>query len=271
MSRPSDDRSHSHGTFDASSSQSLSRPIDRFDPRVRILLVLHWSLAIAVVDRPAVLAWACVGSVTAAAILIRTDLLLAARRLTPLWLTIGLLYLLLPFHLLVSSSDQTALLARIAYGGEGLRIANLAALKGAAIAIALAALIGTLSPGDAAGGLGRLGVPRRLVELMMLTIRQLHCLRDEYIRTRRAMRIRGFRPRMNRHTYRSLGYVIGMVFVRSHLRGVRIIEAMKCRAYTGRLPTLHRRTFSPRLDIPLGLIGAAAVIAVLWFGLLQPS
>jgi len=270
MSLSRDDHDHHHEAL-AMPEDWPRQLIDRFDPRVRILLTIGWSVAVATVDRPDVLLWTLLAAITAAAFLCGTRLLHAVRQLTPLWFTIALLYVLLPITWGRAEETSRGLLVMqigmVGYSSTGLAMANLAALKAGTIAAVVVALIGTLSAAEATNGLRQLGVPRRLVELMMLTVRYIACLRDEYLRTRRAMRIRAFQPRANRHTYRMLGYVIGMIFVRSHARGQRVIEAMKCRGYTGRLPSLQQRTFSPAYDLPLVAIGASGIFTLVWFGL----
>jgi cobalt/nickel transport system permease protein len=51
---------------------------------------------------------------------------------------------------------------------------------------------------------------------------------------------------MNRHTYRSFGYLVGMLLVGSLDRSQRVIAAMKCRGFRGRFHVFdhfswHRR------------------------------
>ena len=58
------------------------------------------------------------------------------------------------------------------------------------------------------------------------------------------MKMRGFRPRMNWHTYRTYGYLVGMLLVRSLERSERIVAAMKCRGFRGRFYLLDHFAFS---------------------------
>lgn len=69
----------------------------------------------------------------------------------------------------------------------------------------------------------------------MFTIRYIDLLRREYLRLHVAMRARAFVARNNRHSWRSFGYLLGMLLVRSHDRSERILWAMKCRAYHGHM------------------------------------
>jgi cobalt/nickel transport system permease protein len=55
-----------------------------------------------------------------------------------------------------------------------------------------------------------------------------------------AMKIRGFRPRTDLHTYRTYSYLVGALLVRSFDRSTRILAAMKCRGFKGQFYILDR-------------------------------
>jgi cobalt/nickel transport system permease protein len=76
--------------------------------------------------------------------------------------------------------------------------------------------------------------------------------------------VRGFRPGVNRHTYRSFGYLAGMLLVRSLDRSERIVAAMKCRGFRGRFYLLDHFAFSPARDVPFGIAATLAVLALAW-------
>jgi cobalt/nickel transport system permease protein len=76
------------------------------------------------------------------------------------------------------------------------------------------------------------------VHLLLFTVRYLGRLEEELARLRNAMRARAFRPRTDRHTWRSLGQLAGMLLVRSAERAERVMQAMRCRGFTGRLYVL---------------------------------
>jgi cobalt/nickel transport system permease protein len=75
------------------------------------------------------------------------------------------------------------------------------------------------------------------------------------------MKARAFWPRSDLHTWRSLGYLIGMLLVRSLERAERILKAMKCRGFDGRLHSGDTLTLRP-LDA-LFAASWAAVFTVL--------
>jgi cobalt/nickel transport system permease protein len=94
-------------------------------------------------------------------------------------------------------------------------------------------------------------------------VRYIEVVHREYHRLRNAMRLRGFRARCNRHTFRSLGYLIGMLVVRSLDRAHRIVEAMRCRGFRGRFYLLARFRVGAA-DILFAAIIAAGIALLGW-------
>ena len=117
---------------------------------------------------------------------------------------------------------------------EGLLQAFIMLLKANGVVLALLALIGTLGPVALGHALAGLRLPEKLVHLLLFTVRYLDVLDNEYRRLRQAMNSRGFRARSDRHSWRSLGWLMGMLLVRSLERSRRILAAMKCRGFNGR-------------------------------------
>ena len=117
---------------------------------------------------------------------------------------------------------------------EGISYALLITIKSNAIVLALIALIATMPIITLGHALSHLRVPDKLIHLFFFTIRYLQVLHLEYDRLRDAMRIRGFRPRSNLHTYKSLAYLIGMLLIKSFDRADRIRKAMVCRGFHGK-------------------------------------
>jgi cobalt/nickel transport system permease protein len=82
--------------------------------------------------------------------------------------------------------------------------------------------------------------------LFLFTVRYLDVLHCECLRLRWAMKVRCFHPRMDRHTYRSFGNLLGMLLVRGYDRSERIMAAMKCRGFQGRFYLLDHFSFQSR-------------------------
>lgn len=117
---------------------------------------------------------------------------------------------------------------------EGIAYASLITVKSNAIVLALIALIATIPIITLGHALSHLRVPDKLIHLFFFTVRYLQLLHLEYDRLRDAMKIRGFRPRTNLHTYKSLAYLIGMLLIKSFDRADRIRKAMACRGFHGK-------------------------------------
>ncbi len=129
---------------------------------------------------------------------------------------------------------------------EGLMKAIEIALKANAVVMTLLALVGTIDAIVLGHALNRLRVPENLVHLMLFSVRYIDVLKQEYFRLRTAMRARCFHMGNNAHTYRSVGYLVGMLMIRSLERSERILEAMKCRGFQGKFYILDNFHFQKR-------------------------
>jgi len=85
-----------------------------------------------------------------------------------------------------------------------------------------------------------LGLPRIFAHITLLSYRYIFVLADEFSRIRLALRLRGFRNRMDRHSYRTIGNVAGSLLVRGTDRAERIAWAMHCRGFDGRFRSLNQ-------------------------------
>ena len=127
---------------------------------------------------------------------------------------------------------------------EGLYQALRIGLKANAIVLMLMALVGSMESTTLCHALYRLKMPEALVHLLMFTVRYIDVLYQEYQRLRTAMTARGFHPANSRHTYRSYGYLVGMMLVRALERSERVLGAMKCRGFSGRIHIVDRMSFA---------------------------
>jgi cobalt/nickel transport system permease protein len=146
---------------------------------------------------------------------------------------------------------------------EGLWQAVEITLTANAVILALMCLVGSMEPVTMGHALHGLKVPERLVQLLMFTIRYIEVLREEYMRLRAAMRVRGFKPGTNWHTYRTFGYLVGIMLVRALERSERILGAMKCRGFTGRFVLLERFRLSDRDWLFAAFVIAALILLVM--------
>lgn len=203
----------------------------RRDPRLRLAAALAFALVtVSLQDFPALLAALALALAAAAAG--GPDWRPVLRRLLPLEGLMLVLLVLLPFT--VAGTPWFAV-GPLQASEEGFQLALRILLRANAVLVMLLALLGTLEPTTLGHALGRLGVPEKLVHLFLLTVRYVELIHDEYRRLRNAMRARAFVPRSDAHGWRSLGWLIGMLLLRSMERARRVLAAMKCRGFHGRL------------------------------------
>ena len=224
------------------------------DPRVRIVVMATFAVVVVSLDDFLALGLALA---LAAAMAATAHLPLGptVRRVVTMDLFIVFMLLMLPFTM---PGEPMFAVGPLVATWDGLYRALGIALKANAIILALLALVGSMEAVTLGHALGRLRVPETLVHLLLFTVRYIQVMADEYARLRLAMKARAFQPRSNIHTWRSVGYLLGMLLVRSLERSERILAAMKCRGYDGRLYLLDTMQVRPA-D---GLFAAGAVLAM---------
>jgi cobalt/nickel transport system permease protein len=242
----------------AAEAGPAARPgLGAIDPRVRIIVAMLFAVAIVAVESLAILA-VCLALSLA---------LVAAARLPPgptlsrvaaLDLFIVFSVLLLPFTM---PGNELARFGPFVVSREGSLAAVTILFKATAVILALVSLVGTMEAVDLGHALARLAVPAKLIALLFFTVRYIEVLHRELGRLRLAMKARAFTMRTDLHTWRALGFLLGMLFVRSFERAERILKAMKCRAFTG---TFHGRSgAAPGLRDLVFAAVAAFVLAAL--------
>ncbi len=136
-------------------------------------------------------------------------------------------------------------------------------LRANTVMIALTALLATMEPAHLGFALDRLGVPHKFTHIMLFMVRYVEVIHQEYHRLRDALRLRSFRPGCNRHTFKTFGYIVGLLLLRSIDRSERISEAMKCRGFQGRFYVLTPFALSP-IDAVFAAAASVCVILLFW-------
>jgi cobalt/nickel transport system permease protein len=238
--------------------------LTRREPRLRIVTAFVFALLTVSLSRLTLVSVVLVLAICLALAAGLTPRLLL-RRLLALEGFMGVLLLLLPFSVPGETLWQ---LGPFSASREGVVQALTILLKANAVVLVLLALVGTLGPVTLGHALARLGVSDKLVHLLLFTVRYLGVLNDEYRRLRQAMRTRGFRARSDIHTWRSLGWLMGMLLVRSLERSRRILAAMKCRGFDGRLYLFDDSSWHAA-DTLFALLGWSLLSAILMLDLIQ--
>ena len=210
---------------------SDNRPVlDRLDARVRlgaalgivvVILTLH-SLPLLAALVPAAVVLAIVGGVRPGEL---------AHRLKHVEGFLLVLVAMLPFTV---PGEAIVAVGPFSLGATGVRRAFEVLARVNLAAITVTTLVGGLEPVALGHGLAGLGVPPKLVHLLLFAARWVALVREEAGRLVDALRARAFRPGVSRHALTTLGHFIGQLLVRAYERAERVDEAMRCRAFAGR-------------------------------------
>ena len=234
-------------------------PLARRDPRWRLAAVAAAIVTVAALQTVPAAAAALVGAV----------LLAVAARMPPRWYArrlagvapfLVLCVISLPF--LVPDPEPLARLGPLALSGRGLRLAVLVGLKAVAVlTLAWVVLVSAPLPVTLHAAYA-LRVPGLLVHLTLLSYRYVGLLAGELARVRVALRVRGYRNRATRHSYRTVAHVAAGLLVRGHDRAERVGQAMRSRGFDGRFRSLAAfRTTPADVLVFLAVLAAAGALA----------
>lgn len=232
-------------------------PLDRLDPRTRVLAAAAFALAVVLAGGLA----APAGAVAVAVVLAGLARLDARRTLGRMLALEGFMLLALALLPFTTPGAPVADLAGLPVSAEGLRRAAGIMLKANAVVLATLALAGAMEVVELGHALARLGAPQRFVALFLFTVRYIEVLDREYRRLRLAMRARAFRMRAGLHCWRSIGMLFGMLMVTSAERAERIHAAMRLRGFDGRFHIADDRRPGP-LDWGFGAAHCLALLAL---------
>ncbi len=216
--------------------------IHSIDPRIKVVLALIYSFVVALSSSFAILLSSLVTSMVLVMVA-RLDAREVLKRLAVLLGFILLIWVLMP---LTYPGAPLFRIGPVGFSSPGVLLAAQISLKSVAILLSLMALLATMSVATMGHALGILGIPDKLVYLLLITYRYVFVMEQEYQRLIRAMKIRGFKPGTNLHSYQSYAYLVGMLFVHASARAERVSKAMKCRGFTGRFHSLRQFEPDPR-------------------------
>jgi cobalt/nickel transport system permease protein len=214
--------------------------LHRLDPRGKLAAALGLSLVVAL-GNGWVMALAALGVGLAGLFSTRLPWRLLARRMLAVNIFVVLLWVFLPWRVGWDNGGW-----QVGLDPEGLRLALLISLKTNAVFTILMALLGTGRVDYIFHALDHFKAPAKLVNLFLFFYRYLHVMRREQTRLVWAMKVRGFKPGNNLHTWRTYASLLGMLLVRSYDRAERVYQAMLCRGFSGTLWLLDHFTWQRR-------------------------
>ena len=116
-------------------------------------------------------------------------------------------------------------------------------------------------------GMEQLRLPRIMVMILSFMYRYIFVLVDEVMRMKQARDSRNLGGGRLRQI-RTVGNMIGTLFIRSYERGERVYAAMMARGFDGQTRTLEKPVFGQRdllFVVILGLVLASAIVLNLWY------
>jgi cobalt/nickel transport system permease protein len=231
--------------------------VHRLDPRGKLIVVFLFSVVLAGADRFQVLLGAlALGLVILPAAKVPVKELI--KRLMPVNMLILFLWLFLPFTF---GGEPLFYMGSLAVTREGVFYAVRISIKSNAMMLMLIVLVSSTPIFSIGHAMHELRVPKKMVHLFFFTYRYIHAIYREYLRLINSIKIRGFVPKTNLHTYKTFAYLVGMILVRSFDRAQRVHNAMLCRGFKGDLYSL--RKFSFNINDILSIIFMMAVIVLM--------
>lgn len=210
-------------------------PIHRTAPAVRVAMATIYSFTIALIRDPTALTGALMVSLMLTVVARLPAGLLLRRLVMPLGFLL-LLWVMLP---LTYGGPVWFKWSVLSISRAGVAVSLEISLKTISILLAFNALIATMPPTALGYGLTRVGLPAKLVHLLLLAYRYIFVIEQEYQRLYRAARLRHFKPASNLHSYKTFAFLAGMLFVRASERARRVHQAMICRGFRGQFHLLQ--------------------------------
>ena len=208
--------------------------IHSVDPRLKIVFAVMLSCVVAVANSLLTLS---AGLATGLMLIVfaRLDGRAVLKRLAVVFGFMALIWVVLP---VTYPGPAIIALGPLQVSQPGVMLCLKITLKSIAILSILIALVATTTLSTIGSALHRLGVPGKLVYLLVMTYRYIFVIENEYQRLMRAARIRGFHPGTNIHSYKTFAYLTGMIFIRASTRAENVYHAMLCRGFNGQFHTL---------------------------------
>ena len=180
----------------------------------------------------------------------------ARNRLLAMTGFLSMFLIVIPFTSPTQSGETILLfplLSSFPFHVNGFYVALVIILKACSVALLMEPMFGTASLSATLHALRRLGLPSSITQMIMLSHRYIFVFLQEVIRMYRGMKVRGFTPKTDIPTMRTMGNFLGMLFIRSYERTQRVHEAMLSRGYHGLIPTFIRFELSMK-DIAKGVL-----------------
>jgi len=152
------------------------------------------------------------------------------------WVMLFLLFFFMVMPLTVDGNNIIKL-KDITVSWEGLKLASLISLRAISICLLIFPMIGTTKFHESIKALHKLKFPNKLVQIIMFAYRYIFVFMEQFARMFTAAKARCFKKKTDFFTFKTIGNLIGMLFVRSFERTQSVYNAMISRGYKGDLKT----------------------------------
>ncbi|MGI2336047.1 MAG: cobalt ECF transporter T component CbiQ [Dehalogenimonas sp.] len=239
----------------------LNDPVNRRDPRLKFLLSLLFIIVVVLTPPGSWLTFAAYfGIVAAVFMLSRLPLVYVLKRslvIIPFVLLLGIINVF---------THPGLELVGLNLGGwhlgvtdSGLIFIGTLLARSWLSVLALILLSSTTPLPSLLKGLEKLKMPKVMVMILSFMYRYLFLLIDEVLRMKQARDSRTVGKLSNTFQAKTVGSMIGALFIRSYERGERVYAAMVARGFDGTSRTLNEMTFNRR-DAEAGLLVGLLII-----------
>ncbi|WP_066635044.1 cobalt ECF transporter T component CbiQ [Desulfolucanica intricata] len=231
-------------------------PLYRIDPRVKMLAIFVFIAFTSSLRSMFALAAAALFMISLAAVA-RVTPGIILKRLAWVVPFAGVMVLFFPFILPGEPVFNLNLgIFNLTATDKGLEQAAVLSFRVFVAVMAVTVLTATTKFKELLNALRDLKVPSIFVDLVEFNVRYIFVLVDEVSRMRIARRARNFqngKTLFNRHTFKTLGASVAVLFIRSYERGDRIYNAMLSRGYSGQVKAKESASLKV-VDLCWGLI-----------------
>jgi len=243
--------------------------IHRLDPRTKFIITLVFILAV-IITPPARWQAFALYLLLIAALLILSKL--------PVFFVLKRSLVIMPFVLMIAifipfiqdgevAGSYNIWLWEVSVTHTGLQVLWNVLIKAWLSILSLIWLTSTTKLPNLLQGLEQLGMPRVMVMILSFMYRYIFVLVDEVMRMRQARNSRYFGGKRLRQL-RTVGNMVGTLFIRSYERGERVYAAMLARGFDGHSRTLNRLNFSQAdayFGISFSLVLILTSVVNLWY------
>ena len=247
----------------------LDSLIHKLDPRTKLIITMAFILAVALTppDRWPSFAF-CFFLIAILILLSKVPVLYILKRSLVIMPFVLLIAIFIPFFEQGEvAGSYNIWLWRVSVTYSGLQVLWNILAKAWLSILGLILLTSTTKVADLLMGLQQLHMPRVMVMILSFMYRYIFVLVDVMLRMKQARDSRNFGGR-KLWQLRTIGNMVGTLFIRSYERGERVYAAMLARGFDGQSRTLNRLNFRP-VDTYFGVGFGIVIVSTVVFNLLS--